>query len=105
MTQREITATELIGKDLRAFYNSRTWRSKARLILKRDRYECQEHKRRGKYHRAECVHHKLDVKKHPSLAFADDNLEALCNRCHNIKHGRWVGQSTQEDKFTTPERW
>lgn len=102
---KEAAAAELIATDIRAFYNSRAWRSKAKLILKRDRYECQEHKRRGKYRRAECVHHKLGLQEHPSLAFADDNLESLCKVCHNEKHDRASNLKRHAPKFTTPERW
>jgi len=82
------------------------WEQKARRIIKRDNHECQRCKRGGKYHRAECVHHKQELKQRPDLAFDDDNLEALCKRCHNIEHGKHLkAKQRSKPRFTTVERW
>jgi len=105
MTDREQAAIELIKADTKKFYNSRIWRRRARSILRRDKYECQDCKNRGRYRRAECVHHILEIDKQPSQAFTEANLISLCKRCHNQRHDRGSNWKKGEPKFTTPERW
>lgn len=86
------------------FYKSREWRDLREDALRRDNYECQKHKARGKYHRAECVHHIKEVKPFPHLALTLSNLMSLCNVCHNEIHDR-VGQRYRKDRFVNEERW
>ena len=108
MTTREKQALDSVrdgSMTQRSFYMTYAWESKARQILKRDRYECQECRRRGRYSRAQCVHHKQELKARPELAFEDGNLESLCKRCHNLAHGKHLSKAKGEQRFTTPERW
>jgi 5-methylcytosine-specific restriction enzyme A len=71
------------------FYNSRKWRNKRIQALKRDNYECQRCKHKGKVTLTSLqVHHKKEVKTHPELALSIDNLETLCIKCHNEEHDR-----------------
>ncbi|QJT71683.1 putative HNH endonuclease [Psychrobacillus phage Spoks] len=86
------------------FYKSREWRDLRQIALRRDNYECLIHKRKGKYHKAECVHHIKEVKPHPHMALTLSNLMCLCNACHNEVHGR-VGSQHKDKPFTNEERW
>ncbi|MBO0961454.1 HNH endonuclease [Neobacillus sp. MM2021_6] len=86
----------------RKFYDSPDWKQTREEIKQRDNYECQECKRQGKvfidsYEYSEgakrkkiklVVDHIKELEDHPELALDKDNLETLCVRCHNIKHGR-----------------
>ena len=91
-----------IGK----FYKSRLWRKKRRDILRRDNYECQRCKSKGKYHRAETVHHIKHLKDFPELALVDSNLESLCFTCHNEEHPeKLASQVAERRRQVTPERW
>ena len=67
-------------------YNSRRWRHKRKEILRRDGYLCQHCKRYGKQVQAVTVHHIKHVDEYPELAYINDNLESLCNACHNKEH-------------------
>lgn len=94
----------IITGDVDKFYNDRIWRKKRRYIIERDNKECQKCKRKGGYSKATCVHHKKHLKEYPLLALDDDNLEALCDTCHNEEHPEKLTNNTKE-KFTTKERW
>lgn len=87
------------------FYKSRVWRSKRKQILIRDNYECQKCKSRGRFSKADCVHHIKHLKDYPELALTDDNLECLCNPCHNEEHPEKLEEFQQSNKFTNEERW
>ena len=67
-------------------YNSRRWRHKRKEILRRDGYLCQHCKRYGKQVQAVTVHHIKHADEYPELAYTNDNLESLCNACHNKEH-------------------
>lgn len=68
----------------RDFYKSREWRDTREVKLGRDPL-CEPCKRRGLTVVAKHVHHKLERKTHPELAFDLDNLESCCAPCHNRK--------------------
>lgn len=68
------------------FYKTRVWIEKRKEILKRDNYECQKCKSRGKAKRASAVHHIKHYKTHKHLALVNSNLISLCNSCHNEEH-------------------
>lgn len=72
--------------NIKAFYNSGVWLSKRAEALDRDNNECQKCKARGGFSPANCVHHKKHVKKHPELALDLENLNSLCNSCHDEEH-------------------
>jgi len=87
------------------FYKSKQWLSLRLIALERDNYECQECKRKGRYYKAENVHHKKEVKTHPYLALDINNLECLCIRCHNEEHKRLDKLTKKIPKFMNVERW
>jgi 5-methylcytosine-specific restriction enzyme A len=51
--------------NLMKFYKCREWIALRLDALRRDNYECQLHKERGKYRKADCVHHIKEVKEYP----------------------------------------
>lgn len=92
--------------NVRKFYKSREWKYKRRQILQRDNYECQRCKREGKYSKGVVAHHIKHLNNRPDLALTDNNLETLCEACHNIEHPeklKRVEVNRREDII--PERW
>lgn len=87
------------------FYKSKEWLRVRQLALKRDNYECQICKKRGKYKKAENVHHMKEIKTYPELALSLDNLQCLCIRCHNEVHDRLDKEKNKITKFMNEERW
>lgn len=104
------------------FYHSAEWLKKSKEIMRRDHYECQECRKRielaaregmklvpmdRKIRAASQVHHIRFLDDAPELALVDDNLEAVCDRCHNLIHGRTPKQWTRKRKKkpATEERW
>ena len=120
MTQKEIDfVRECIATDIHRFYVWTVWLAKRQEILKADKYECQEHKRRGQYKRATTVHHVMHVREHPELAlsrwYVDSrgvrhrNLLAVCRSCHNELHpeksAKRAAGAAQKEKYVNEERW
>lgn len=66
--------------------NSQRWKNKREKILKRDNYICQICKMYGKTTQAKIVHHIKSFDDYPDLAFDDNNLLSLCEKCHNKIH-------------------
>ena len=92
--------------NVRKFYKSRDWKHKRKFILRRDNYECQKCKREGKFSKATCVHHKRHLDKFPKLALTDDNLESLCDQCHNAEHPEKLKRiEVERRERITEERW
>jgi len=93
--------------NVKMFYNSWQWIEKRMQILRRDNKECQKCKKKGRYHKAECVHHKKHLREYPLLALVDSNLTSLCYECHNEEHPEKFGKMVKEKKkgFTNIERW
>lgn len=91
-------------KELMKFYKSKEWLALRMQALQRDNNECQECKRRGRYHKAENVHHIKEVKTHPHLSLTLSNLECLCIKCHNEVHDR-TSKKQYQPKFMNEERW
>lgn len=94
------------------FYHSQAWRRMSERILIRDHYECQECRKklrsgiRTKIKRATQVHHIVPYETRPDLGLDEDNLEAICDGCHNEAHGRtWVQNQKPRKKYATEERW
>jgi len=105
MTTEEIIKLINAGK-IKKFYKRKEWKRKRRQILERDNYECQKCKRNGRYNRATTVHHKKYLDTYPELAFADENLESLCDACHNEEHPEKLKRNVVERReWITPERW
>lgn len=72
--------------NIKAFYNNAAWEHVRAEALDRDNNECQKCKSKGLYSKAQCVHHKKHVRKHPELALTLDNIISLCNSCHDEEH-------------------
>jgi len=96
----------IVAGRIKLFYKRAAWKRKRREILRRDNYECQKCKRNGKYSRATCVHHKQHLDKRPDLALVDDNLESLCDACHNEEHPEKLKRvEVNRREQIAPERW
>lgn len=102
--------------DPHLFYVSSRWLRKREEILRMDRYECQLCKQRGRYRKAELVHHVNHVKDRPDLALSDEfvgadgvrrrQLISVCRECHEtVCHPERMKKSSRKSRFTTPERW
>ncbi len=90
------------GKSER-FYYLYIWRNKVKpKVLARDRNECQRCKRKGKYSKAEAIHHIIELEEDPTKALNTDNLISLCKACHNELHNR---SFKAKKKFKNTERW
>lgn len=87
-----MNTTELIkliqSDNLMNFYKGRDWMSLRLKALRRDNNECPKCREKGKYRRADCVHHMKEVKDHPTSVLDLDNVKSLCNTCHNEEHDR-----------------
>lgn len=79
---------EAAGKLIKELFNykSKKWKRKRLCILRRDGYLCVECKKYGRRREAVTVHHILHADEYPELAYDDNNLESLCNACHNKMH-------------------
>lgn len=79
-------------KHTEPFYASAAWRRVRAYVLMRDGgmcCECMRQYRAGKQVRpraATLVHHIVPYKDAPDRALDIDNLEALCDKCHNQIH-------------------
>lgn len=73
-----------------SFYTSREWEMVRRQYLQKVNGLCERCKAKGLYEPAKIVHHKIYLSKEnykdPSIALNFDNLEALCQDCHNKEH-------------------
>lgn len=86
---RDTTNDKMYNKTKRInndFYNSQPWRKKRELILNRDSGLCQECLRNGITTIGNIVHHIIELNDDWNLRLVDDNLEVICQRCHNKQH-------------------
>lgn len=98
--------------DLVRFYTSASWRWVRADVLVSDHYECQVCKAKGRYTRADHVHHVMHVRQHPELALSKSyidpagkrqrNLISVCKACHEEIHGH---RQKERPKPITEERW
>ncbi|MBR5299848.1 MAG: HNH endonuclease [Bacteroidales bacterium] len=74
----------------RAFYKSREWENCRTAYLQQVGYWCERCKAKGIYEPARVVHHKIHLNesnyRDASISLNFDNLEALCQDCHNKEH-------------------
>ena len=74
------------------FYWSAPWLAVRQQALERDNYTCQKCLRKWKLgliprpRDATMVHHIKPRKQYPELELVLDNLESLCDQCHNEEH-------------------
>lgn len=104
----------LADNKIELFYQSDDWKELRQDVLEELHYECQECLKKGRYTRADCVHHCMEVKHRPDLALSKyytdhegkqhRQLIPLCNTCHNIIHDK-LGNWQRKDKFQNEERW
>ena len=73
----------------RSFYNSKAWRTK-RKAYRQKHPLCERCLKRGLYVPAQCVHHKVHISEQNyydhAILLGDENLESLCNECHEKEH-------------------
>jgi len=102
-----------VGKEFaEKFYRNKLWRRLSKEVLKDDKHECQVCKAKGKYEKANTVHHVNFLLLHPELGlekfYKDDdgvtkrNLISLSHNCHEEIH-KWVRKELPEP--ITKERW
>ena len=74
------------------FYTSAAWRAVREQALIRDHYICQKCQRKAdmglifRPNAATMVHHLKPRSQYPELELCLDNLESLCDACHNEEH-------------------
>ncbi len=69
------------------FYKTDEWKAIRELALARANYLCVRCRLKGIYKKADMVHHIVPIKKDWSKRLNLNNLEPLCDACHNgIKH-------------------
>lgn len=85
----------------RAFYNSATWKNCKEEYLRSKGYLCERCLKQGKITPAKIVHHKIHLNpnniNNPEVAIGFNNLEALCQDCHNKEH--FKGKVERRCKF------
>lgn len=91
------------------FYLSKEWKKKRIEVLKMDKYECQNCKKKGRLTKANTVHHLFYRKKYPAYELETfvihegkykRNLISLCHECHEEEH-----DYRRKKKPITEERW
>lgn len=107
---------ELIRMDrIELFYQTKEWKELRQEVLFDNHYECTECMKKGRYTRANCVHHVNEVRHRPDLALSKYYTDAegkqqkqlipLCNACHSIIHDKLGHQEREKNKFTNEEKW
>jgi 5-methylcytosine-specific restriction endonuclease McrA len=105
-------------EDRKYFYNSTPWRHKREAIKRRDNYECQwckakgkltvdrgELNRNGRKKIALIVHHIEELEDQPDRRLDDDNLITICFECHERHHKRWEENGKPKEQKWKDERW
>lgn len=82
------------------FYKTKRWQRKRAYILRLNRYRCQDCRKYGRLTEATEVHHIKHADEYPDLAFADDNLVALCHECHNKRHPEKAKALRERSRFS-----
>ena len=101
--------------DKHKFYTSWAWLQKRAKILEFDHGECTECRKRGRYTRAEIVHHVKHLEDFPEFALSDtytgaDGIErrqlvSVCRDCHEtVCHPERLRHTVPAEPVTH-ERW
>jgi len=77
-------------QELDRFLNRAAWR-KCREWYRKQHPLCERCRAAGRYVASAVVHHKIDRRVRPDLAYREDNLEALCEPCHNAESAHRAG--------------
>lgn len=72
-----------LNRPYEEFYQSYSWRKKREQILNRDSGLCQTCLRQGITTIGRIVHHIKELREDYGLRLTDDNLEVICDSCHN----------------------
>ena len=94
-----------------AFYSWPEWRRLKADVLRLDRFECQECRKKGRYTKGYIVHHINHLKDRPDLALSvfDENgrrnLECVCKKCHEALHPESQKKFPSRKVWLTDERW
>lgn len=97
------------GKEV-TWYNSKAWKDIRAAVLAMDHYECQLCKAKGRYRRAEIVHHMKHLKDRPDLALSiwdgkERQLISVCRACHEKLHPERDWRPAMKKERLTVERW
>lgn len=104
-------------KERKKFYRGKDWEQVRQFVLNRDNRECQHCKKHGRVHVDSVkqdgerksiqlnVDHIEELHDRPELALDPDNLQTLCLRCHNEKHGRFHWRLRNKNKWADDEAW
>ena len=94
-------------KETVPFYGTSAWKRCREAALLRDHGLCQRCLREGRRAAdargrsvpvlATVVHHKQHLDAHPELALTLDNLESLCDRCHDLAHPEKHGEKPETE--------
>ncbi len=105
----------IAANDVHRFYDTTEWRRLTRKVSAKDNNECQLCKARGRYRRADLVHHINHVKDRPDLALSEyykdadgkrqRNLISVCKECHEtVCHPDRMKRPAKNYQYF-PERW
>lgn len=96
------------------FYKTEDWLHLRAQVMADHHYECERCEERGRYSRADTVHHEYEVKRFPHMALTRwvdepdgtrrEVLHPLCNDCHNEVHDRRLKGNAPKPKINE-ERW
>ncbi|MBQ9838994.1 MAG: HNH endonuclease [Oscillospiraceae bacterium] len=106
----------ILAGNTHPFYLTAEWIKLSFEVRSMDRFECQLCKARGRYSKADLVHHVNHVNRRPELALdifflnADGerkrNLVSVCRWCHeNVCHPERLRRVERKPVFETEERW
>lgn len=71
--------------DFDEFYNTYKWQ-KLRIWKQRENPLCERCLKKGILKRTDVIHHKIPLEENYDLRLDCENLESLCNSCHNHIH-------------------
>ena len=76
-------------------YKTKEWKEVRQYVITRSNGLCERCKKTGKVVTGKIVHHKkwlTDDNKHDwNVSYNPDNLEYICNDCHEAAHDRTIG--------------
>ena len=84
--------TNVRDKRSARFYASPQWIKLRDITLARAGYQCEVCKREGTLTPATEVHHKIPIRVDWSKRLTEDNLIALCHRCHMVEERLTTGR-------------
>jgi 5-methylcytosine-specific restriction enzyme A len=78
-------------RELLALYGSGPWK-RFRESIRRARVLCEDCRAGGRVVVGSHVHHLIDPRDDPSLAFEPSNVRLLCHSCHSTTHAKQQGR-------------